>query len=74
MELISKYNKIYGPGENDQEVKQRTKEILALSPGSPSEKILKKLFSFIDLTTLNTDDNADTAMKFCKWYIYSSLI
>lgn len=63
---INKYPEVYGPGESDKLVEQRTHEILQMTPDAPTGELLKKLFSFIDLTTLNTDDNAETAQKFCR--------
>jgi len=66
MMQVNKYQEIYGSGESDTIVEMRTQEILLTTPKSPSEELLKKLFSFIDLTTLNTDDNTHTAKRFCK--------
>jgi len=63
---INKYPEVYGSGENDKQVEQRTQEILLRTPTSKSRELLEKLFSFIDLTTLNTDDNGNTARKFCE--------
>ncbi|MCK5820796.1 MAG: deoxyribose-phosphate aldolase [Bacteroidales bacterium] len=63
---VNKYQEVYGSGENDSQVELRTHEILLMTPKVPSRELLKKLFSFIDLTTLNTHDNTATAQRFCS--------
>jgi len=65
MEMINKYFETYGAAEVDGAVENRTNEILAGIPKNPEKELLKTLFSLIDLTTLNTDDNAAKAQKFC---------
>ncbi len=65
MNLFSKYQQIYGAGEDDRYVKLRTEEILK-PPHSTDTEALKLLFSCIDLTSLNTDDNGATARRLCR--------
>lgn len=67
MDLISTYNEKYGTGNDDRYTTIETRQILASVPGEfTSADHLKKIFSLLDLTTLNSDDNAATAHKFTK--------
>jgi deoxyribose-phosphate aldolase len=65
MEVVKEYGGKYGVGDGEWEVGIKVREIL----GSVSEEYslpehLKKIFSFLDLTTLNTEDNRLTAIRF----------
>ena len=65
MDLINEYREKYGQGDDDRFTAFDTNEILSSVPAEfPGQEHLKKMFSFLDLTTLNTEDNAATAHKF----------
>ena len=65
MDLINEYREKYGPGNDDQYSALETREILGSIPGEFSDiRHLKKIFSLLDLTTLNPEDNAATAHRF----------
>ena len=65
MEIINAYIEKYGPGDND---RFTAAECLELAGSIPEEfstpEHLKKIFSLLDLTTLNPEDNNATAHKF----------
>jgi len=65
MELINEYREKYGPGDDDRYTALETNNILDSIPeefSSPDH--LKRIFSLLDLTTLNPEDNDSTAHKF----------
>lgn len=65
MELINEYREKYGSGDDDRYTAFETQEILGSIPeefSSPGH--LKRIFSLLDLTTLNPEDNNATAHKF----------
>ena len=67
MEIINKYQEIYGPGDDERFVGLRTREILENhSAKYQSPEFLKTALSCIDLTSLNTEDNSATARRFCR--------
>lgn len=67
MEIVNKYQEIYGPGDNERFVGLKTREILENhSAKYQSSDFLKTALSCIDLTTLNTEDNSATARRFCR--------
>ena len=66
MDEVNKYHENYGPGEDDRFVRLRTAEIQKDRAQNPDIEVQKLLFSCIDLTTLNTDDNGATARRFCR--------
>ena len=64
MDLINEYREKYGPGNDDRNSALETREILGSIPGEFSGiRHLKKIFSLLDLTTLNPEDNAVTAHR-----------
>ena len=64
MELYNYYREEYGSGEDDRAVKAKTANLLDQVPGEyRSPEHLKTIFSLIDLTSLNTEDNNATARK-----------
>lgn len=65
MSLINKYLETYGAGEDDRLVELRVNEILKIIPDHPNQEVLRKIFSLIDLTSLNTQDNQSTARSLC---------
>ena len=65
MELFNQFFEEYGPGDIDRAVGMETRSILDATPQEYSDKEhLKRIFSLIDLTTLNSDDNDATARRF----------
>ncbi len=65
MNLIKAYSEKYGTGESEQATLAGTQEIISSIPAAfSSPEHLKKIFSLLDITTLNTDDNIATAQKF----------
>ncbi len=63
--MINYYREEYGPGDDDRVVEYETSQILNSVPDEFSgEEHLKRIFSFIDLTTLNPEDNESTARRF----------
>ncbi len=65
MELFNQFFEEYGPGDIDRAVVIETRSILDDTPREPFDKEhLKRIFSLIDLTTLNSDDNDATARRF----------
>ncbi|MFA6126412.1 MAG: deoxyribose-phosphate aldolase [Bacteroidales bacterium] len=65
MDLIKEYREKYGAGDDDHYIATETKDILGSIPeefSTPSH--LKKIFSLLDLTTLNPEDNDETAHRF----------
>jgi len=65
MEPINEYREKYGAGDNDLYTATETREILSAIPADfYSSDNLKRIFSFIDLTTLNPEDNNATAHRF----------
>lgn len=66
MELTDKYQEAYGATEKEEIIEKKLAKILSDNTAHPSVEVLHKIFSFIDLTTLNTDDNDEVALKFCN--------
>lgn len=67
MELFNHYNEEYGPGATDKTVSLETQAIVSAVPQDYStDEHLKRIFSLIDLTTLNSDDNDATARRFTE--------
>jgi len=67
MEPINEYREKYGPGEDDRFTAIETAEILGSMPEELSSSVhLNKIFSLLDLTTLNPQDNNATAHKFTR--------
>ncbi|TSA37240.1 MAG: deoxyribose-phosphate aldolase [Porphyromonadaceae bacterium] len=65
MELINEYREKYGPGDDDRYTEFETQEMLGSIPEEFSSPLhLKRIFSLMDLTTLNPEDNNTTAHKF----------
>jgi deoxyribose-phosphate aldolase len=67
MNITNDYNEKYGIGADDQTTLKETQAILAHIPeefSSPEQ--LKKIFSLLDLTTLNPEDNHLTAQRFTR--------
>jgi len=65
--MINRLREEYGPGEDDRFAVSRTREILDKRKQQYSgPEFLKKVFSFIDLTSLNTEDNAAVARRLCR--------
>jgi deoxyribose-phosphate aldolase len=65
MNLLREYAEKYGPGPDDREAAAGTQEITGSIPEEfKSPEHLKKIFSFLDLTTLNPEDNDATADRF----------
>jgi deoxyribose-phosphate aldolase len=65
MDLINEYREKYGPGDDDRYTAFETNEIIGSIPGEFSSPVhLKRIFSLLDLTTLNPDDNNATAHRF----------
>jgi deoxyribose-phosphate aldolase len=65
MNLINTFNEKYGTGESEQDTLTGTQEIISsIPPEFSTPEHLKKIFSFLDLTTLNPEDNIATAQKF----------
>lgn len=65
MELINEYREKYGPGDDNRYTALETSDILNSIPmefSSPEQ--LKRIFSLLDLTTLNPEDNDSTAHRF----------
>lgn len=63
MNLLNKFTSVYGPGSSPDQISQRLDEISKTIPSQPSKLQLETCFSLIDLTSLNTDDNEDTARR-----------
>jgi deoxyribose-phosphate aldolase len=64
MDLMNEYREKYGAGDNDNQTTMETQRILSSIPeGFSSEEHLKKIFSLLDLTSLNPEDNLVTADK-----------
>lgn len=64
IELFNYYRDEYGPGDDDRMVISETAGILNSIPVEfHSEEHLKRIFSLIDLTSLNSEDNEATARK-----------
>ncbi|MFH0761486.1 MAG: deoxyribose-phosphate aldolase [Bacteroidota bacterium] len=67
MELFYQFTEEYGPGAIDRTVNTDTQSILsAIPPEHSTSEHLKRIFSLIDLTTLNSDDNDATARRFTE--------
>ncbi len=67
MNLLKEYIQKYGTGDSDALVVSETKKICTSIPEDfYSVDHLKRIFSLMDLTTLNTDDNSHTAQRFTK--------
>ena len=66
MKTLTQYFEPYVVAEKDSVVAANTNEILSTIPKNPETELLKTLFSLIDLTTLNTNDNTEKAQKFCQ--------
>jgi deoxyribose-phosphate aldolase len=61
-EVFSKFNL----NQKDSEIVENVKEILEKSKKNRSEKVLKFLYSCIDLTSLNTNDGKENIWKFVE--------
>ena len=58
MELINEFREKYGPGDDDRYTASETQEIIGSIPDRFfSADHLRKIFSLLDLTTLNTAAN-----------------
>jgi deoxyribose-phosphate aldolase len=66
MEHINKNLQKYGPGHTEKQVEKNIQEIFSGTGGGASKDLIRKLFSLIDLTTLSTNDTAETARYFCN--------
>ncbi len=67
MDKINKFQEVYGPGEDELFVGNRTHEILEkYSANYQGPKYLEKALSCIDLTSLNPEDNGALARRFCR--------
>lgn len=66
MALTKKYNEVYGPGINDQQVSLELTGIESRRRSKADPATLKTILSLIDLTSLNTEDNAATAHSLCE--------
>jgi len=65
MDLTNEFLEKYGPGNDDRCTALLTNEILYSIPEEFSSLLhLKRIFSLLDLTTLNPEDNNTTAKKF----------
>jgi deoxyribose-phosphate aldolase len=65
MNIQSEYLEKYGAGDDDLAVSKETREIISsITEELMAAKHLKKIFSLLDLTTLNPEDNDATAQKF----------
>lgn len=65
MDLINAYNEKYGPDDDDLLTASETRQIMESIPEEFSAPVhLKKIFSLLDLTTLNPQDNLATAHHF----------
>ncbi|MFO7616181.1 MAG: deoxyribose-phosphate aldolase [Bacteroidales bacterium] len=61
------YQAEYGAGEDDVQTALQVGKILGDSPsGEPHRDLLKMLFGLLDLTSLNTDDNDETARRLSR--------
>jgi deoxyribose-phosphate aldolase len=64
MDLMNEYLEKYGAGDDDRQTSLETQQIISSIPAEfSSEFHLKKIFSFLDLTSLNPEDNHKTAEK-----------
>lgn len=67
MDVVNEYLEKYGAGDDDRQTAMETREINGSIPeGFSSPGHLKKIFSFLDLTTLNPEDNQETAGRFTR--------
>lgn len=66
METINNIHDKYGPGLGEETIEEKTKELIEkIKSIGIGQEILKKALSCIDLTTLNSVDNGETAKRFC---------
>jgi len=67
MNLLNEYSEKFGAGDDDRVTVFETQEILRSVPQEYSSPVhLKRIFSLLDLTTLNPEDNQSTADKFSR--------
>ena len=67
MDLYNQYREEYGMGPDDRTVAYELESLLSSPAGpSPDDQTLKTLFSLLDLTTLNSEDNEATARRFTE--------
>jgi deoxyribose-phosphate aldolase len=67
MDPIKKFTEVFGEAERDEVVRVETSAITDKIPAEfGSEEHLKRIFSLLDLTTLNPEDNEATARKFAN--------
>ena len=65
MELLSQVFETYGAGQDDEAIASQAAAAMAgINPESVKPEVLKKIFSCLDLTTLNPEDNELTARTF----------
>jgi deoxyribose-phosphate aldolase len=65
MNILSEYHEKYGAGHDDSRTISETRELTASVPEHlSSPEYLKQIFSLLDLTTLNPEDNSDTAERY----------
>jgi deoxyribose-phosphate aldolase len=65
MDPIKKFTEVFGEAESDEVVSAETSAIVNHIPVEfSSAEHLKKIFSLLDLTTLNPEDNEETARRF----------
>ncbi len=65
MDLTNKYHETYGEGENDMQVAASCEQIIREVPKKIGKELIQRIFSSIDLTSLNTQDNSVTAQNMC---------
>lgn len=61
------YQNEYGLGEDEQQTALRVGQIIdSISAEKPNLELLNRLFGLLDLTSLNTNDNINTARRLCR--------
>ena len=58
--------KNFGPDLQEEAVHKKTKEILDKCEGNNTSEVLKLLYSCIDMTSLNTEDNKESMWRFAE--------
>ena len=66
---MDKYNEVFSKfnlNQSESEIKENVKKILVKSEKNRNQEVLKRIYSYIDLTTLNSNDGKESVWKFVE--------
>ena len=66
---MDKYNEVFSKfnlNQSESEIKENVEKILVKSEKNRNQEVLKRIYSYIDLTTLNSNDGKESVWKFVE--------